>query len=259
MTLTADVQLNPSRRVGGLRAAANPLGGDWQRGLDAGGNGCLAPVRLAPCAVGDAEAQRPSTPAKWLPVTVRQIVECSSLGVAAAERVKTYAQGAGDVTVDYAMALELFDGAGSGTNPSLSDATVVGEVTGITDASDSLAAAIACAEAAAATGLSGRIAFVHVPQGLSIYLPSSVRLDGSGVWRTPAGNVVVISPGYSGTSIFATGEVWVASERIGTRVFTDRSDNTDRAWDDQLVLAVFDPCFNVEVTTDIPECSPPSQ
>jgi hypothetical protein len=82
--------------------------------------------------------------------------------------------------------------------------------------------------------------------------------DDSGNLRTPAGNLVVVDPGYSGTSLYATGEVWAATQSLGTKTFTDRSDNTDRAWADRLVLALFDPCFIAEVTTDLEVCTPPS-
>lgn len=255
MTLTNPATLTPSRRAGNLRLAANPLGDGWQQGLDvASGVACLAPVRLGPCAVGDQDPQALDGTQKWQPAYAQQIVKCTALG---RPDVGEWAREAGDVTVDYALALELFDGAQT-SNPSLSDATVIGEVTGIAGNEETLAAAIACIEASAASSLTGRVAFIHIPQGLAIYLPSSVYRDGSGLWRTPAGNIVVVSPGYSGTSIYGTSEVWVGTERTDTRTFLDRGDNTDQAWDDHLVLAVFDPCFNVEVTTDITECTPPS-
>lgn len=255
MTLTNPATLTPSRRSGGLVAASNPLEGGWQTGLDVtGGVACLAPVRLGPCAVGSAVPQALDEVTKWLPAYVQQIVQCSAMG---RPDVAAWARSAAEVTVDYALGLELFDGQAT-NNPSLADATTVGEVSGLGDDKETLAAAIACVEANAATALSGRVAFIHIPQGISIYMPSSVYRDGNGVMRTPANNVIVVSPGYSGTSIFGTSEVWTGVARTGAREALDRGDNIDAAWEDYLVLAAFDPCFNVEVTTDIIECSPPS-
>src|SRR5690606_11853194 len=105
-----------------------------------------------------------------------------------------------------------------------------------------VAEAISCLEATAAQSLTGRVAFLHVPQGLSIYLPRSITRDGEGRLRTPAGNVVVVSPGYSGSRIYVTGEVWAALQFVEVRTYTDRSVNTDEAWADYIGVAVFDPC-----------------
>lgn len=246
MTLSSTVTLFPSGRAGGLLQAARPLEGEWQAGVYVGTDGCLAPIRVGPCDVGDADPQTGGEPTLFRPAFARQIVACSLLGDA--ERPAQLARQAASVTVEYVLGLELFDGAAT-TNPHLNsaDTTLIGE-----DAS--MVEAIACVEAAAATGLSGRIAYIHVPQGLAAYLPDNLWRDPNGVLRTPAGNVVVISPGYSGQSIFGTGEVWAATSVVGTKQYPERSNNTAQAWADDLVLAVFDPCFLVEVATDIVAC-----
>lgn len=247
MTLTSTVTLFPSGRVGGLRAASNPLGGEWQRGLDVGGNGCLAPVRLGPCATGDDDPQRPSTLRTFVPATVRQIVECSTLG---RTDVGAYAAQAADVTIEYALGVELFAGAAT-ENPNLTGVGADNPDPTDLGLADTPLEALGCLEQEAATALSGRVAFIHVPPLVSAHLTDRLWRDDAGNWRTVAGNVVVVSPGYSGASIYATGEVWAATETIGTRTFTDRQDNTDQAWADQLALAIFDPCFLATIDTGV--------
>lgn len=242
--LPASITLFPSQRVGGLRSAANSLeevAPDWTRGLYVGGAGCLAPARIGPCAVGDADSQSPSAVQLFKPATIRQIVRCSRLGGSVGE----FASRAREVTVEYAMAAELFDGQAT-SNPSLS-----GSVTHDLGTALLVVEALACIEAAAAEALSGRIAFIHVPAGIAAYLPSNLWRDDRGRWRTLAGNVLVISPGYTGSSIYATGEVWAAIGGFGLQTYLDRADNTDEAWADALALAVFDPCFVASIDTSV--------
>lgn len=236
--------LLPSERVGGLVSAASPLAGGWEGGLDIGSNQCLSPTRIGKCEAIDPPVwQRPHLAGRYDSVIIRQPVKCSTLD--RQTDVPNFAAATLSVTSEYALARELQDGQVTG-NPALEDLPSLGTATDLTQA-------IAWAEWAAGS-LSGRVAFIHVPAALAVYLPS---LDNG---RTAAGNVVVVSPGYLGTSIYVTGEVWVGlgSESLVSDVV--RTLNDFEAIAETYGIAVFDPCFGAQIGTSytFPEESPVS-
>lgn len=140
------------------------------------------------------------------------------------------------------MGRELAEGATSG-NPSLADGTSAG-------AGSSLVDALAIAEQAAADGLYGRLAYVHVTPGDLTRLLAAYAIWRDGrAWRTAAGNLVVASAGYDFTGeIHVTGEVFAAVSAIDSRSDIDRAVNTVEAYSEQIGLAAFAPCFNITVT-----------
>lgn len=240
--LTTAAILHPTEGVGGLLASAHSLSGavaDWWRGVDLGGSQCGAPEVIGPCPTSPGEPpERPPTPSRWAPSIIRQSVECSTLS----GDMGDYAATALSLTREWAVARTLQFGGDN--NPSLDgSATPLGTVSTLRDA-------IAELEADTADELTGRRAYLHVPQGLSIYLPRTVRRDDAGRWRTPAGNVVIVSPGYSGSTVYATGEVWAS---VGQRSAVDivrRDVNVAEAWVDEIGLAVFHPCYVTSVTIE---------
>lgn len=244
--LTTAAILHPTEGVGGLLASAHSLSdavADWWRGVDLGGSQCGAPEVIGPCPTSPGELpERPPTPSRWAPSIIRQSVECSTLS----GDMGDYASTALTLTREWAVARTLqFGGDG---NPSLNgDAVSLGSAGSLRDA-------IAALEADTADELAGRRAYLHVPQGLSIYLPSVVEKDGRGRWRTPGGNVVIVSPGYSGSTVYATGEVWASVGQRSTVDIVRRDVNTAEAWVDEVGLAVFHPCYvtSVTVTDDSP-------
>lgn len=231
--LVSTTTLVPQARPGGLLAAARSLEDGWERGLDVFVGALNSPDRVAPCAVGSGETDPGGEVARFEPVLVRQGIHCSALG---RPDVASKARQVVSTTLSWAVSQELFDGAATG-NPSLSDATSLGTVTDLLDA-------IARLEDAAEQALTGRLAFIHVPVGLSAYLKFKVGDDG--MIRTNAGNVIVIHG--SGNTVYATGEVFAAASTVEAREYTDRAVNRTDGWADALALAVFDPAFNVSVT-----------
>lgn len=254
--MRSDVLLLPSRRVGGLLQAANPLGAaddpeglGWRRGLLVQGSSCVRPVRIAPCPEEDANTspQDPGEYHSFVPAVVRLLMQCAARPRSSLESAT---DNAAQVNIEWALARELLTGTAT-ENPALVDGVELSDGATVADA-------IACLEAAAAESIGGRLAFIHVPQGLSIYLPDNVTRDASGVLRTPAGNVVVVSPGYFGGSIYATGEVWAGVDHYQpAKVIDRRAVNVEEASADSLALALFDPCFNVNVATIHEPCVMP--
>lgn len=234
MPLATRIALTPQEGLSGLKDTALALPEGWQRGVTFNTSTCLAPVRIAPCPepVVPSVPQAPGEVAEFTPFLTRQGVECSALTGA---NVSEWATQAADLTVEWALAQELLTGAAT-TNPNLQDAAVVQTAVTVTEA-------IAILEAEIGAKLFGRIGYIHVPIGLAAYLPDTTYQEISGRWRTVAGNVLIISPGYSGETLYATGEVWAATGFRVVNEALDRADNKDTAWADEWGLAVFDPCF----------------
>ena len=217
----------------------------WERGITFVSDGCLAPERIGPCAVVAGTPETPGDAALFTPVLIRQGVVCSSMSGFDLEVLADESLAA---TAEYAVGQELVDGLAT-NNPNLADATSVGTATSISDA-------LGCLEEAAAVGLGGRPAFIHVPPGATSSLPSSLSSDGS-VWRTAAGTTIVSSPGYAGQAfMFATSEVWTGIGAVDTGSALERSNNTDEAWANVIALAAFDPCWTAKVAITLPDCTP---
>ena len=230
-----------------LGAADDPEGLGWRRGLVVQGSSCARPVRIAPCDGDDTFPQNPGEVHSFVPAVVRMILQCSARP---SSSLSTATDNAAQVNIEWALARELLTGLAT-ENPALVDGEELADNVNVEEA-------IACLEAAAAERIGGRMAFIHVPQGLSIYLPSNLWRDAAGILRTPAGNVVVISPGYFGGSVYATGEVWAGVDHYQpAKVIDQRSINLEEASADSLALAVFDPCFNVNVATSHEPCVMP--
>lgn len=239
MALPKPVALTPTALPGGLLALASPLGAGWENGVEFLSEGCLIPERVKVCPDSPGDTTLASVgPEKFLPFDMRQGVKCSSLSRLDVELVASETL---DVTDEYLMGQELQDGAASG-NPSLSDATILGSATTPEEG-------IALIEAAGAAALAGRLIVIHVPPSLAIYLPELCYRDANGNWRTPFGSLVAMSPGYTGTTVYGTGEVYAAVGTIEAKSATDRALNVDEGIAERIGLVVFDPCFLVGVET----------
>jgi hypothetical protein len=245
MALPIPVDLLPTALPGGVLASASTLPGGWETGVEFLSDGCLTPERVAICPdeyEGETDVVGSAT---FLPIDLRQGVRCSSLarldvaGVAATTL---------EVTDEYLMGAELQDGLASG-NPCLNDATVLG-------VADTPEAGVAMIEAAGCIALAGRLIVIHVPPCFAIYLPDICYRDTEGNWRTPLGSLVVMSPGYTGTTAYGTGEIYAAVGTVGTNERMDRDVNVDEGWAERPGIIVFDPCWIVAV--EMPEESPGS-
>ena len=239
--LTAVATLTPSPLPGGLLGGATPLTDvEWWRGVDILPGGCLQPFREGPCSTEEASEDPLGEVSRFEPMNTRQGVRCSTLGGSGVNR---YAEAAVTAAVNHLLALELEDGTATG-NPSLSDATLEGSF------GRHVLSALACLEQAAVTGLSGRMATIHLPAGAAVLVADHLRRDG-GNWRTPAGNLVVVSSGYSGTHIYATGEVWAAIGTVDVDSRVDRALNINEGWAQIAGIALYDPCFAAKVAIDV--------
>lgn len=192
------------------------------------------PVRIGPCAVGDTDPEFDGTPAVFQPVVIRQGVLCSLLGRPDTDNIS---RSSALVAAGYALSQELYDGEGT-ENPSLEgDAVDVGDGATLEDS-------VALLEDAAEQGLHGALAVIHVPLGLAAYLDgivnwASMQSPQRGPLRTLAGNLVAIHG--TGTTVYATGEVWGMIGSPDTRRYDNARVNTSEAWADIAAIAVFDP------------------
>lgn len=248
------VILSPSRLPGGLLAAAGRLGAGWERGVTVGSSQCLAANRQDGCHPNPITADRTQPSEDFVPSIQRVGVECSTANM---ELLATHATATADATLDYELAQLLLTGERNtvGTpdenvNPSLSDL----DLTAGTCAN--LATAVAVLEEAAATALRGRTAFIHIPTVQAVAAKTlGLWADDNGQLRTPLGNVVVLSAGYSGDVVYATGEVWVG---VGDLTVEDpivqRHVNTGEVWADRPIVAVFDTCWGTGIEVTPPAC-----
>jgi hypothetical protein len=217
------------------------------------GDGCIAPVVRDACVDVGTQTDVPSrpdgAPAEFSPLTIRQGAECSALSGNRAGQEELAARRL-DATREWAIGRELQTGTETG-NPNLASATVFGTGTP--------AEALACLDQMAADNLFGGGAFIHASPlvGSHLLTEQAIWRDGQR-WRTAAGSVVVISPGYQGVDLYATSEVFAATGQRSTLVDTDRRVNTDVAWADELALAAFDPCWMAAFTTDVVDCTIPA-
>jgi hypothetical protein len=257
--LYAKIALPASTRpIGGVLAAARDLagavdGGQWWRGVTFTGDGCIAPITRDACLDAgtqiDTPSRPPGAPTNWNPITVRQGAECSALG----NDPDGQAELAGrrlEATREWAVGRALQTGVGAeAPNPSFDDAVVVASAVTPT-------VALACLDQEAANALFGAAAFIHASPLLASHLLAANVLWRDGTrWRTASGNVVVVSPGYFGVSLFATAEVFAASGFRTPLAGVDREVNTVTAWADELALAVFDPCWIGEAVTTVTDCA----
>lgn len=236
--------------MGNLSSVAHAAPDGWEVGLEVHGLTCIAPSRLGHCAaVIESPAESPADPetpsslpegATFRSFTARVGLECSTLSRAP---LGSWARSVNELTADYALSRELFDGASTG-NPSLADATGL-------DPTDDPTQALACLEAAAAAALSGRLAVIHVPPGVAAYVSSKVYRDDSGQWRTLVGNKVLVGSGYTGSTIYATGEIWAGTRAVPSKAGVERLTNTDVAWAEALAIVAFDPCFGLSIDTGV--------
>lgn len=246
MTLKTAIDLPaPTRAGGGLLAASRPLPDGWERGVVFNGSTCLGPQTWPYCpsevspppTVKDYDAL--SDVAEFSPVGIYQGVECTTFSQ---NRAAVAAGEALDVTAEYQLAYELATG-DSTSNPSLADGLAL-------PAAGSVIEAIAAADQAAAEGLFGRLAYVHVSPGMLVEaFAAQVVIREGRSWRTPNGHLVVASPGYHelGSTVHVTAEVFASLSVPTSMVDIDRATNQSFAQAEQLGLAAFDPCFNVAV------------
>ncbi len=229
MVTPATAILTPSPRPGGLLSVTLPLEGAWERGLYVFAGSVLSPDRVGPCPVESGEPQPPGGATRFDPVVVRLGVLCSAMG---RPDVTGLADAAVEATAAWALSAELYDGAATG-NPSLVDAVDLGEAVSVTHA-------LGLLEEDADQALSGRLAVIHVPVGLSSYLGDMVYRDGN-VWRTKAGNLVAIHG--QGNTAYVTGQVWSAFTTVESTEYTNPGTNITEGWSDVLALVAFDPDY----------------
>jgi hypothetical protein len=116
--------------------------------------------------------------------------------------------------------------------------------------------ALACLEQHAADNFFGAPAMIHASPLLATHILGAPGMHRDGRrWITATGNVLVISPGYTGVDLYVTTEVFVAAGQRGTISDADRSVNQVSAWAEDLVMAVFDPCWAGRVEVDVPDCT----
>lgn len=266
MGLPTRITLPPSGRpVGGLLSAARPIGGDWWRGVKFTSGQCIAPQVVGSCTDGDVTKDfgALSAEATFDAFAVIQALECSTMG---RTPLSDFTRASLDVTREFAVAGELLTGAGSG-NPSLADATVIGSASA-TDA----VSALACLDQYAATQLSGRMAFIHASPllGTILLAASAITLSPQGGrYMTAYGNTVIISAGYDGRTpgqtppaegdpqfLYATGQVFAEVGMPEMMEAVERGQNTLAAIAEDAAIVVFDPCFNVAISTDVDFCDP---
>lgn len=225
---------------------------------------CVVPQTVGTCTDGETTKQMGelSAEATFDAYGVVVALECTTMGRTSLDDYTTQSL---DVVREFAVASELQTGAAS-ANPSLADAS---ELVG---APLDVVAALACLDQHAATELSGRLAFIHVSPQLATHLfaASAIRLDGRR-FLTAYGNVVVISSGYDGrapgspsvapsdgdpTWLYATGEVYAETGMREVIQAVERGQNTLQTIAEDAAIAVFDPCFNVAIETDVTFCEP---
>lgn len=265
MSLPTRITLPPSGRpVGGLLAAARPIGGgDWWRGVTFSSGQCLVPQVVGSCTDGEVSKTLGdlSDASSFDAFAVLQAIKCSTMG---RTQLDTYAADSLDVTREFGVATELLTGAASG-NPSLADATPVGSAS----ATD-VVSALACLDQFAARELSGRLAFIHASPILGTHLlaASAIRFSGTlNRYLTALGNVVVISAGYDGRTpgatppsdgdpqfLYATGEVYAEVGQREVLPSVERGQNTLQTIAEDTAVVVFDPCFNVAISTEVEFC-----
>lgn len=236
-TLAASAVLTPSARPNGLLSVLNPLPRGWERGLDVLPGSVLSPVCLGPCTGQTGEPQQPGDVTRFTPVQISQYTYCSALG---RPDVDAYSRAGVETSIGYALSSALVTGTCT-ENPQLQDATDVGDATTAVDA-------ICQLEEALETRLYGRLGVIHVPLGHSCNLVDVVYRDtylGRPVWRTYAGNLVVIHG--TGDVLYGTGELWGDWTTVETSSYVDRSINNVEVRADIVGMVVFDPAINISV------------
>jgi len=265
MSLPARITLAPSvRPIGGLLAAARPIGGEWWRGVTFSSPVCAVPQTFGGCDNSDTsggfakEYQRPSTVQTFESFGVLQAIECSTMG---RTNVSELAEQSLDVTREFAVARELLTGIASG-NPSLASAVTVGVAT-------DPVAALGCLDQAAAENLSGRLAYIHASPAIgNAWLAANAIWRDGRLWRTSLGSVVVVAAGYDGRApggdapapgaslyAYATSEVYAEVGQRETRNTVDRAVNTAQAWSEEAAIVVFDPCYVAAIDTQVELCA----
>lgn len=264
-TPTAGVPAAPP--VSGLVASAvRPTIDRWEQGLAWIPERCGTTYQLVPYCALPEEYEAPSVGAVYYqPVNLRFADTCTTMnGPLDEDRVRRMAE----AQTSFAVARELWTGAGSGDDPY--------PIPG--DAGDHVNAALASADAdtiggsaAAARVAIGRLeqAALEVSHGQQVWLHVPVvalpQLDGYVVRDgtqliTLAGNVVVADGGYPGTGpegeaagatvwAYATSPVAVLLSELAP-IYDDRDTvehrtNTRTAWTERAVAATFDPCLHL--------------
>lgn len=251
MTLTRGIVLPSISSVGGgILDLARPLPDGWTRGVEFATEACLAAGEHVFCPTSPVEKEfQGSVLADFHAFGIEVSVVCTTLGGAraTAERESRAAAALSVVdefSVGYVLATGETQAGVDTTNPSLADATSGGSAA-------TAAGALAILEDSIASNLRGHLAWVHVTPATLVALVATQAvyrdLDG---WRTPAGHVVVASPGYVGNiddEIVATTEVFASRSPAELVDTVDRADNRYLAVHEAAALAVFDPCYNVTV------------
>lgn len=240
-TLASSAVLTPSARPNGLLSVLNPLPNGWERGLDVLPGSVLSPVCLGPCSGETGEPPQPGDVTRFSPVQISQYTYCSALG---RPNVDAYSRSGVETTIGYALSSALVTGSCT-ENPQLQDATSVGtELTSVD--------AICLLEAELETRLFGRLGVIHVPLGHSCNLVDVVYRDtynGRPVWRTYAGNLVVIHG--TGNVLYGTGELWGDWTTVEVSSYVDRTVNNVEARADIIAMIVFDPAINISVNVEL--------
>lgn len=249
---------DPPLVEGGLLAlsADFPPGIRWQQGVQGVGTGaCLeAGIHLFCPADSPASPASPSSPGEstdkvfqgfdsftFAAYFAEVSVECSTLSGTITAVEEDRARQAVRARAEYIAGQELAAGTVSG-NPSLADAVATSPATATT-----AAGALAVLEGGIATTFQGFEAWVHVsPQDLVALVACGVVWRDLAGWRTPAGNVVVSSPGYQstlfGTLVASTPVTAEAGDPGRGTVTYQIATNRRMAQFEVPVLAVFDPC-----------------
>jgi hypothetical protein len=252
-----------------LLAAARSLADvetEWWRGVTFSSMGCVGPQLLGPCeenftTVGPQTPDAVGDVRSFVPVSTRQGVACTSLSGVDVSQLAGYRL---DQTREWALGHVLqtgnhtthniSDGAGGYTevdNPALNDAEDVVPGTAL-PAID----AVACLEQHAADNFFGGSVHLHASPLVASHLLASgvVERDGRRL-VTALGSSVIVSPGYTGSELYVTSEVFAAAGERSILSDVDRQVNEVSAWAEDLVMAVFDPCWFGRVEVDVALCA----
>lgn len=246
MTLTRAVALPPASTVGGgVLGNARPLPEGWTRGLTFASEACLVAGSHQFCATSPTEKEFQANDGfgSFDPIGVEVSVVCTTL--TSAEERLARARSVLPTIAEFNVGTTLATGDATDANPSLADATDVGDAATAADG-------LVIIEAFIAAAMRGQLAWVHVAPSRLVELVAAdvVYRDDMGDWRTPNGHLVVASPGYQialADLIVATTEVFAEVGAVEQVRMVDWTDNRHLAVHEAPALAVFDPCFNVSV------------
>jgi hypothetical protein len=252
-----------------VASAARPNIDRWEGGLAWVPERCGAQYRLVPLCDQPDDEFTPDRPGAvyYRPVGLDVADECSTMsGPLDEARFRRVA----DAMFPFAVARELWDGAGTKADPYSEDGQTTNAylaspaATTVGGSAASAVKALGRLEQAALEASRGQTVMLHVPPVLAWQLVPNLFRVGQQL-LTSVGNTVVVDAGYPGTgpsgqaagaTVWAYASAPVAVLASSWQFITDdpqtvdRSINTRTAWASRLIAATWDPCVHLatEVT-----------